>query len=268
VNRELEKEVALFELRKQSKASERESWMTGGIKFAGKPGYNLVEITQTSGGKTYKSHRWMKAGEEPEGSRIIKQGPPAGQEYKVEGQQSVSAQVQSQNVLAEFTKQLELNKRSQFLSPYKPDDLKEDDVFLFDTPYGKAGYAVRPDGYAGSLFNNTQVPGLGAEMIVDAALHGANHGDCFDGFLPEYYKKFGMVEVKRDKWDDKYAPENWDYGKYGKPDVVYMEYKGTNNVEEARKNAMANGVKFPPNGHELLEQSRKAYLGITGKKVQ
>jgi hypothetical protein len=257
MNRELEKILALFELRKQA----------SGVQFAGKPGYNLVEIQATRGGQVFKTRRWMKAGEEPEGSTVIQQGPPAGEGYQVEGEPSVHAHVQSQSVLQEFTTQLQMNKRSQFLSPYKPDDLKEDDVFLFDTPYGKAGYAIRPDGYAGSLFNNSQMPGLGAEMIVDAALHGATHGDCYDGYLPEYYKKFGMVETHRDKWDDKYAPENWDYANHGKPDIVYVEYKGTSNVEEARKNAEANGVRFPSGGREILESSRRSYLGASGKKV-
>ena len=40
---------------------------------------------------------------------------------------------------------------------------------------------------------------------------GAQTLDCFDGFLPDFYSKFGFVEYKREP--------NW---VPGKADVVYM----------------------------------------------
>jgi hypothetical protein len=40
---------------------------------------------------------------------------------------------------------------------------------------------------------------------------GASKLDCFDGFLPEYYKQFGFLETER--------VANWTAGE---PDVVFM----------------------------------------------
>ena len=49
-------------------------------------------------------------------------------------------------------------------------------------------------------------------MVEDAIeLDGVQYLDCFDGFLPSYYEKFGFVEYKREA--------NWTEGG---PDVVYM----------------------------------------------
>ena len=33
----------------------------------------------------------------------------------------------------------------------------------------------------------------------------------------------GFKVVDRDKWDEQFAPEGWDYKAYGTPDVVWLE---------------------------------------------
>lgn len=88
----------------------------------------------------------------------------------------------------------------------------------------KGGYAIKSDGELISVFNYGE-KGQGVKLIKDAIKNGATKLNTFDGFLPEYYKQFGFKEVKRIKWNDKYAPKNWDYEKFGRPDIVYMELK-------------------------------------------
>lgn len=74
----------------------------------------------------------------------------------------------------------------------------------------QSGFGVALDGTLVGLFS--LIKGRGEDLVWDAVIHkGAKKLDCFDGFLPEYYKRFGFVEMER-------IP-NWNEGE---PDVVFM----------------------------------------------
>lgn len=83
----------------------------------------------------------------------------------------------------------------------------------FLSPDGKAGYALHHSGELNHVFS--MQPGLGAHAVQDSLTRGASHLSCFDGKLPEYYKRFGFQEQRREK--------NWTPGG---PDVVYMTHPG------------------------------------------
>ncbi len=53
--------------------------------------------------------------------------------------------------------------------------------------------------------------GYGSAVVKAAIAYGGCMLDCFDGFLPEFYKQFGFEEYMREP--------NWTAGE---PDVVYM----------------------------------------------
>ncbi|WJN63012.1 hypothetical protein [Streptomyces phage phiScoe25] len=75
---------------------------------------------------------------------------------------------------------------------------------------GLSGLGVAGDGTLVGVFS--LVKGRGEDMIWEAILHyGADRLDCFDGFLPDYYKRFGFAEYER--------VANWTAGE---PDVVFM----------------------------------------------
>ena len=85
-----------------------------------------------------------------------------------------------------------------------------DDARYYMTDDFKSGFGVTPDGTLIGLYST--VKGRGEGLMWDAVLHkGASKLDCFDGFLPDYYKQFGFVETER-------VP-NWTPGE---PDVVFM----------------------------------------------
>lgn len=44
--------------------------------------------------------------------------------------------------------------------------------------------------------------------------------DCY-AHIRHLWEREGMVEYKRDAWDDRYAPSLWE-SKHGRPDVLYM----------------------------------------------
>ena len=81
------------------------------------------------------------------------------------------------------------------------------------------GYMLAPDGDLQSVFNSG-VPGTGQEIVKDALHHGAVSLDCFDGFLPRYYARFGFKEVRRERWNPAFKPPGW--MEDTTPDVVYM----------------------------------------------
>lgn len=90
-----------------------------------------------------------------------------------------------------------------------PLDMPRDALYLLSSDR-RSGYGVSAEGELIGLFS--LVPGRGRAMVDEAIrLDGAQLLDCFDGFLPSYYKQFGFIEYKREA--------NWTEGG---PDVVYM----------------------------------------------
>ncbi|QDP44281.1 acetyltransferase [Streptomyces phage Celia] len=73
----------------------------------------------------------------------------------------------------------------------------------------RSGYGITKEGTLIGVFSIER--GRGHDMIKDAISKGADNLDCFDGFLPGYYQKFGFRETHREA--------NWTEGE---PDVVFM----------------------------------------------
>jgi hypothetical protein len=91
----------------------------------------------------------------------------------------------------------------------KPEEMPSEARYFLTSDFG-SGFGVTNDGTLIGLFS--LVKGRGEDMVWDAVLHyGAAKLDCFDGFLPGYYKRFGFFETER-------VP-NWTAGE---PDVVFM----------------------------------------------
>jgi GNAT superfamily N-acetyltransferase len=124
---------------------------------------------------------------------------------------------------SEFVAARDQNTRSYFLSSKTTDELKDDRLFLSGDRH--SGYALDPHGDLQNLFNNGPKGG-GRIALLDAVKNGATTLDAFDGHLPALYTQHGFVATGRMKFNDDYAPQGWDYGKYGRPDIVFMAYQG------------------------------------------
>ena len=120
-----------------------------------------------------------------------------------------------------FRHALKSNPRSENLSVYTDSEYDTFQVFIHHT--GLAGFAITPSGELINGFNNSDIRGLGVELIKDAIKLGANHLNCFDGYLPKLYSSLGFIETSRIAFEDKFAPEGWDYSKLGRPDIIFME---------------------------------------------
>lgn len=122
-------------------------------------------------------------------------------------------------------------KRPQFLTPYTEQQLSEFELYLLGQ---NVGYAITPQKELVNVFNNSNVPGAGAAAVIDAISKGAKVLCCYAGFLCDYYRKFGFIETARRKWNDKFAPENWDFISDGHPDIVHMKYSGDRGILRLR----------------------------------
>lgn len=111
-------------------------------------------------------------------------------------------------------------KLAAFLSPIAPEVGSSTKCYLHYS--GMGGYGITEIGELVSVFS---LPGhgLGRAILVDAVNRGAHFLECFDGKLPHFYAQVGFVVSGRKKWNDKYAPIDWKYDLFGRPDVVRME---------------------------------------------
>ena len=206
------------------------------LATAPRPGLQLKEVQAHRGGTTYATHRWLSPAEvaeaEQKGTLVQPQQQAAGGESQ-----------QKAEIRRRFVEERAKSPRQEFLSPKAEQDLVNHTVVLMKG--GKVGYAISPEGDLQNLFNNNG-KGAGGEAIIDAIVRGGKTCDCFDGALPKIYERFGFVRVRDISWDDQYAPANWDYAKWGRPNVVFMEYRGnTRDANEIRQIAVNNGYEFP-----------------------
>jgi hypothetical protein len=125
---------------------------------------------------------------------------------------------------SEFVTARDTSNRPMFLSANSAQDLNDHETFV--SKDGKVGYALDQHGDLQNLFNNGGPKGAGRAALIDAVLHGARTLDAFDPYLPKIYAEHGFVATGRMPFNDKYAPDGWDYAKYGRPDVVFMAYRG------------------------------------------
>lgn len=132
---------------------------------------------------------------------------------------------------AKFMRARSKSTRPQFLTLYVEEQLSNFELYLIGED---VGYALTPKKELVNLFNNSSVPGAGAEAVIDAISKGAKTLDCFSGHLDNYYRQFGFTETRREKWNDKFAPGNWNFIRDGRPDIVHMEYKGDQDVTKLR----------------------------------
>ncbi|MDR3560468.1 MAG: hypothetical protein P4N59_03355 [Negativicutes bacterium] len=108
-----------------------------------------------------------------------------------------------------------------FLTPYTADEMKGWQHYLTDDG---VGFALTPEKDMVGVFNNSGKPDAGAKAVTLAIAKGAKTADAIAGYLDRYYNGFGFNIKESVPWDDKLAPRGWDYAKYGRPNVVFLEY--------------------------------------------
>lgn len=126
-----------------------------------------------------------------------------------------------------ITASKEGNPFGAFVHAYDEDEYGHKKLFMSEG--GEAGCAVTPSGDIVSVFNNPKIgtkKGVAGHMLEIALQNGGKRLDCFDGFLPKLYSKYGFVPVAKVKFNKEYAPEGWNFERDGEPDVVFFAHNG------------------------------------------
>lgn len=110
-----------------------------------------------------------------------------------------------------------------FITDYSSKEYIKKGAKCYLSSNGKSGFVVTGDKDIISVFS---LPGerMGEYALFNAVKNGGRTLDCIHPKLVEIYNKYGFKEESRIKWDDQYAPPNWDYDKNGRPDVVFMKF--------------------------------------------
>lgn len=138
------------------------------------------------------------------------------------------------NDYSAFVDSLNKSNRSGFLTHYTPQDLYKKGATTYQLKGYNIGYALCPDPEDGevdiiSVHNNEpDVHNIGDLMLTLAKQNGGTKLDHFEGKLSDIYSRNGFEEYDRYQWDDQYAPDDWDYKQYGRPDVVMRKIKRDN----------------------------------------
>lgn len=93
----------------------------------------------------------------------------------------------------------------------KPSELPLDAAFHLSDD-GLSGFAINEGDELVALFS--LIKGRGEALVLAAIDAGAARLDCFDGFLPRFYERFGFTEERREP--------NWTPGE---PDVIWMRLR-------------------------------------------
>ena len=133
------------------------------------------------------------------------------------------------NQYEQFLESLNRSTRKPFLSKYTAEELKNHNVQTYQLNGYHIGYALKPDEDGVDIIsvhnNEPNIKGVGDALIESAKANGGTKLDHYDGFLSDLYSKHGFEEYDRYKWDDQYADPNWDYERYGRPDVIIRKLK-------------------------------------------
>jgi predicted ABC-type ATPase len=112
------------------------------------------------------------------------------------------------------------------------DYYQRDGVRMFLTQDGLGGVVLNGDEIvSGFMHPEASDRGQGAiiSMVSSMVDQGGRRLDAYDTVLPGNYTKAGFRPVARLRWDDNFAPDNWDYDLYdrwsdGRPDIVFMTF--------------------------------------------
>ncbi|MCQ4128253.1 hypothetical protein NOU13_27500 [Rhodococcus erythropolis] len=128
---------------------------------------------------------------------------------------------------------------------------------LFVTDDGRSGIALNDDEIVSAFSHrDSKYPSAAKSMLAVAVQQGGRRLDCFDTALPRIYSEAGFVPVARLKWNDDYAPDDWNYTVYsryngGRPDVVFMAHDPTS-VDSRYQNGSGRYVELYDDGIDAV----------------
>ena len=107
-----------------------------------------------------------------------------------------------------------------FLTPHTEQDYETKGTKLFLSEDGKSGFGVNPDGELISVFSLERQ--RGKILVAEARKQGATYLSCMGDHLLDLYSEFDFSPVETLRWDNQFAPKNWNYERFGTPNIYDM----------------------------------------------
>lgn len=107
-----------------------------------------------------------------------------------------------------------------FLTPHTKLDYEAKGTRLFLSQDLCSGFGVNPDGELISVFALEKQ--RGRILVAEARKQGAKYLSCMGDHLFELYSQFDFGKTEVLKWDNQFAPKNWNYERFGNPNIYEM----------------------------------------------
>ncbi|MBI2410310.1 MAG: hypothetical protein HYV32_00240 [Candidatus Kerfeldbacteria bacterium] len=107
-----------------------------------------------------------------------------------------------------------------FLTLYTAGEYYAKQTRLYLSADQLSGFGVNPNGEIISVFS--LIPGRGQALTTAAVRCGGTRLDCLGEHLRALYESCGLRVVEILAWAEEYAPEGWDYARYGRPNFYAM----------------------------------------------
>lgn len=201
------------------------------VRSGRRPGPAGASDSQNIGAASGPYARASAEGDEGNGLLVLNPDPVSQRKYEAAGL-SVPAikEVPATEAVAynqEMTAAMAGRSDAAQVEIKTPDELAE--ARLFRTESG-SGFAIKPDGDIVAVFASKNEPSGGGYSMLQAAVQaGGRKLDAFDTYLPAIYETAGFRPVARVRWNDEYAPPNWNKADFadfnnGEPDVILFVY--------------------------------------------
>lgn len=135
-----------------------------------------------------------------------------------------------------FMESLAKSRHPASLTWYTKKEYARKHAQLYKVEGFDAGFAITHDGDIISVHNNTNIKKVAPALMRKAIELGGTHLDHYAySRLNDVYSGAGFEEYDKYDWDDKYAPDDWDYEKDGRPNVIMRGLKPYADEQRKRK---------------------------------
>lgn len=110
-----------------------------------------------------------------------------------------------------------------FLTPHTELEYINKNTKLFLSEDLQSGFGIDPSGELISVFALERK--RGHILVGEAVKKGAKYVNCIGEHLKSLYSDFGFEVVEEIDWDDNFAPKDWNYERFGRPEVYDMKIK-------------------------------------------
>lgn len=109
-----------------------------------------------------------------------------------------------------------------FVTPHTVEEYEKLGTLLYLSADRLCGFGITAGGELVSVFSLVRC--RGHTLAMAAVALGGVHLDCLGEHLRELYERVGFVVRNKLPWNDEYAPDDWNYERFGRPTYYEMAH--------------------------------------------